>query len=626
MTPSEKPFRVPPYSQMLDVRSPSWKRRACGIVALKSVFSFWDAATPSIDALIKKGVDSGAYLRGIGWRHQGLADIAARHGFKACALDWSSLQKEKAFQNISAAAKHAPVIASIYKDFIPKKGGHLIVITGIMSGRVFYNDPDAATRVDILKSIPVKTFLRGWKMRAITAMPKKTVKVPRRRRIGILGFDKEGQSTYRFLKRTPAYRDAELWILDRNKKINVPPDAFPKLGDSYLEGLDQFDVIVRTPGVKFYAPEIQSAIKSGVEVTSLTKLFFKHARLRTKNIIGVTGTKGKGTTSTLIAKILKASGKKVFIAGNIGTPALDLLPKLTKDSWVILELSSFQLVDLIESPHIAVALMVTSEHLNWHKDIAEYRAAKANIVRFQTARDFAVLARDYPASAAYAKLTKARTFMFSKTTPVKKGAFVENGNFYFTDGVRKEKICETKILQIPGRHNWENVGAAITVAKILRVPNAVIAKTLARFTGLEHRLEFVAEKSGVRYYDDSYATTPETSIAAIAAFAVPKILILGGSSKGSDFTDLGRMITRSESIKAIIGIGAEWPRIKKQIRNPRIKLIEGCATMKTIIAAATKTARPGDVVLLSPACASFGMFKNYSDRGAQFKTIVKKLK
>jgi len=447
-----------------------------------------------------------------------------------------------------------------------------------------------------------------------------------KQKIAILGFGKEGKSSYDFFKRTAEFHGADIWILDEDKKTKIPAGAFSQLGVSYLKKLERFDVIVRSPGIKYHSPEIQSAIKNGVEVTSPTKLFFKFALEKTKNIIGVTGTKGKGTTSTLIAKILRKNGEKVFIAGNIGAPALDFIPKLTKDTWIVLELSSFQLIDLTESPHIAVALMVTSEHLNWHKDIKEYRAAKANIVRFQTARDFTILAQDYPASAAYTKLTKAEVFTFSRKTPVTKGTFVENENFYFADGKLNEKVCETKILKIPGQHNWENAGAAITVAKILRIPNAVIAKTLASFNGLEHRLEFVAEKKGVRYYDDSYATTPETSIAAIAAFKKPEIVILGGSYKGSDFSNLGKIISGSKNIKAIIGIGVEWPRIKKQIHNPRIELIEGCKNMGSVIKTAARIAQPGDVVILSPACASFGMFKNYSDRGEQFKTMVKKLK
>jgi len=447
-----------------------------------------------------------------------------------------------------------------------------------------------------------------------------------KQKIAILGFGKEGRSSYNFFKRTTQFHNAEIWILDKDKKTKVPTGTFSQLGVSYLKSLERFDMIVRSPGIKYYSPEIQNAIKNGVEVTSPTKLFFRFAREKTKNIIGVTGTKGKGTTSTLIAKILKQNGKKVFIAGNIGAPALDFIPRLTKNTWIILELSSFQLIDLTESPHIAVALMITSEHLNWHKDIKEYRAAKSNIVRFQTTHDFTVLAQDYPASAAYKNLTKAKVFNFSRTAPVSRGVFVKNGYFYFVDGKLNKKVCETKILKIPGEHNWENACAAIAVAKILRVPNTVITKALASFNGLEHRLEFVAKKNGVRYYDDSYATTPETSIAAIAAFKKPEVVILGGSYKGSNFTNLGKIISGSKNIKAIIGIGVEWPRIKKQIHNSHIKLIEGCKNMSAIVKAAAKITQPGDVVILSPACASFGMFKNYSDRGEQFKTMVKKLK
>jgi UDP-N-acetylmuramoylalanine--D-glutamate ligase len=456
-------------------------------------------------------------------------------------------------------------------------------------------------------------------------------------KIAILGFGKEGVSALAFLKRTPEFPGAEIWILDNNEGLKLPRGVFSQLGKKYLHDLERFDLIIRSPGIRYHLPELQAAIRGGVEVTSPIKLFFERCPAQ---IIGVTGTKGKGTTSTLIYKILKAAGKKVFLTGNIGGSAmgwgLDFLPKLGTRSWVVLELSSFQLMDLRQSPHIAVALMITSEHLDWHKSTREYRDAKASIVRFQSPRDFAVLAHDYPASRVFAKLTRANVFEFSRRAKLKGGTHVENGYFWFSDGWRKgatgnlpeggrkEKICAVDRLQIPGEHNWENVGAAITVAKILKIPNAVIAKTVYGFKGLEHRLEFVAEKRGVRYYNDSYATTPETTIAAIQAFAAPKILILGGSSKGSDFTELGRVIAKSKTIKGVVGIGAEWPRIKAEIRARRSELgmIEGCKNMKEIIRAANSLAAPGDVVLLSPACASFGMFKNYGDRGKQFKNFT----
>ena len=352
------------------------------------------------------------------------------------------------------------------------------------------------------------------------------------------------------------------------------------------------------------------------------------------HIVGVTGTKGKGTTTTLIYEILKAGGKKASIAGNIGKPALDILPEMDTDSWAVLELSSFQLIDLKKSPHVGVALMVTAEHLDWHKDVTEYAAAKSNIVRFQSPDDYAVLAEDYPRSIAYREITRGNVFTFSRNHPVTKGTWVEDDAFWFsgagmaggTNGAagNKEKICGTDALHIPGRHNWENASAAITVGKLLGIDNTVIAAAIEKFRGLEHRLEFVATVDGVRYYNDSYSTTPDAAQVAIEAFDAPKIVILGGSRKNSDFAKLGETISASKSIKAIIGIGVEWARIKEHIHNPNIQTIEGCKNMQEIVAAAHAIAAPEDVVILSPACASFDMFKSYTDRGDQFKAAVQK--
>jgi UDP-N-acetylmuramoylalanine--D-glutamate ligase len=450
-------------------------------------------------------------------------------------------------------------------------------------------------------------------------------------KIAILGFGREGQSLLKFLQGRGVpqkkfgidAKNSELWVLDENRNIQTPKGVHRQVGPRYLKDLERFDVIFRSPGIPYLLPQLQRARRADVTISSPTKLFFELCP--TKNIVGVTGTKGKGTTSTLIYRILKAAGKKAFLAGNIGKPALDLLPKLDRRSWVVLELSSFQLIDLDRSPHIGVALMVTSEHLDWHKTTREYVAAKANIVRFQSAKDFAVLAEDYSRSMSYARKTRAAVFTFSKRSEVRKGTGVKNGSFLFSGGKKKEKVCDVHELRIPGTHNFENAGAAITVAKIVGIGNTTIAKAIRSFKGLKHRLEFVAKVRGVRYYNDSYATTPETAEVAIAAFDTPKILILGGASKGSDFKKLGYTISRSKSIRAIIGIGAEWPRIKTHIRNPKLQVIEGCKNMHEIVRAANKVAAPGDVVLLSPACASFGMFENYTERGKQFKEAVQGL-
>jgi UDP-N-acetylmuramoylalanine--D-glutamate ligase len=439
-------------------------------------------------------------------------------------------------------------------------------------------------------------------------------------KIALLGFDREGQAALRFLAREPEFHGAEIWILDRNKDLTVPDGIHARLGENYLAGLEEFDMIFRTPGARYHSPEIQRAIAHGANVTSGTKMFFDRCPGK---IVGVTGTKGKGTTTTLIYEILKRGGK-AFIAGNIGKPALDILPDMDADSWAVLELSSFQLIDLTQSPHVGVALMVTEEHLDWHADVEEYAAAKSNIVRFQSPGDFAVLAEDYPKTAAYRAITSGDVFAFSRNHPVKKGTWVEDDAFWFSDGSSKEKICDVSALHIPGKHNWENASAAITVGKVLGIKNEDVAAAIDAFRGLEHRLEFVAEVNGVRYYDDSYSTMPDATLVAIEAFATPKILILGGSSKNADFTRLGAAITATKDIKAIIGIGVEWPRIKEHIDAAHIQLIEGCKNMQEIAAATRRSAQPEDVVILSPGCASFGMFKSYTDRGDQFKAEVRK--
>ena len=447
-------------------------------------------------------------------------------------------------------------------------------------------------------------------------------------KIAILGFDREGGAALRFIKRTPEYAGAEIWILDKNKDCTVPSGVRARLGDDYLAdgALEEFDIVFRTPGARIHLPEIRRAIARGVKITSGTKEFFDRCPGR---IIGVTGTKGKGTTTTLAYEILRAGGKKALIAGNIGKPALDILPETDTDTWAVLELSSFQLADLEKSPHISVALMITAEHLDWHTDVDDYAAAKSNIVSHQTPADFAVLAEDYPRTIPFRGLTPGTVFTFSRHHPVERGAWAENGAFWFSDGMTKEKVCSVDALHIPGKHNWENAAAAITVGKIAGVDNDAVARAVDGFRGLEHRLESVTEVDGVRYYNDSYSTTPEATQVAIEAFPdAPKVLILGGSSKRSDFTGLGETIGRAaEGIRAIIGIGAEWPRIKTAIHEPSsLNIIEGCGTMREIVAAAHAAAKPGDIVILSPACASFGMFKSYTDRGGQFKEEVRKLK
>lgn len=449
--------------------------------------------------------------------------------------------------------------------------------------------------------------------------------------IAVLGLGLEGLPNLQFLRK----KGASVWVLDKREKEHIDPEMVAaaealgakfSCGKDYLKNLSQFDGIVRSPGFWRKTPELLEAELKGVVVTSQTKLFFD---LCPAPIIGVTGTKGKGTTSSLIYEMLKAAGKDVYLGGNIGVPPLTFLDKLKSSSIVVLELSSFQLQDLTKSPHIAVMLMVTSEHLDHHASQEEYVDAKRNILRFQKKDDFAVLNRDYPASNESDIETEGKVFYVSRERETDNACFAVGDKVIIRKNGHDTEVIKTDKVKLPGRHNLENICAAVMAANLAGVNIETIAKTIESFTGLDHRLKLLGEVNGVKYYDDSFSTTPETAIAAIEAFKAPEILILGGSGKKSDFTELGKVIVRAKNIKALIGIGQEWDRIKDALKIAELGqetiLVEGAANMKQIVLAASKIAKPGDVVLLSPACASFDMFKNYKERGEEFKREVLRL-
>lgn len=426
------------------------------------------------------------------------------------------------------------------------------------------------------------------------------------RRIAVLGSGVEGKSVHTYLLKHGA--DAHMY--DSTDDIDT---------------LAAYELIVRSPGIRPDHSLLQEAAQNGVEVTSATKLFFTNSP--TKNIIGVTGTKGKGTTSTLIFEMLRASFRDAYLGGNIGTPPLDFIDQLTAESWVVLELSSFQLMDLTVSPHIAVVLMVTSEHMDWHHSKEEYVNAKAPLVAFQTDEDFVIYNSDYPNSQTIAEKSEAEPYEVSARHAVETGVYIEDGDVVLSDGGMQSTLMGTDAILLPGRHNWENVCAAAAAAYVAGVTHAQIQKATSSFVGLEHRIEPVRELKGVQYYNDSFSTVPETAIAAIAAFTEPKVLILGGSEKQSDFGELAQTIASSaDSIRGIIGIGHEWKRIKQALAEagfePRTPYVEGLSDMEEIVRAAHTLAQSGDVVLLSPACASFDMFENYKDRGKQYKEAV----
>ncbi len=461
-------------------------------------------------------------------------------------------------------------------------------------------------------------------------LPQIVTKMVAGKQIAILGLGIEGLTTLQFLTKY----GASVWVLDKRKKEELDQELYNQaerlgakffLGDNYLTNLSQYNIIFRSPGIRRKTKELLEAELKGAVVTSQTQLFFD---LCPAPIIGVTGTKGKGTTSSLIHAMLLEAGKDSYIGGNIGVPPLTFLEKLKDSSIVVLELSSFQLQDMYKSPHIAVMLMTTSEHLDHHETLEEYIDAKRNLLRFQKSTDFAILNRDYPASNESDIFTDAKVYFVSRERETDNACFVVGTTVTMRKNGMDTDIVSTDEILLPGKHNLENVCAAILAASLAGVGTTPMAKVLKTFAGLEHRLELVRELKGIRYYDDSFSTTPETAIAAIEAFDAPEILILGGSSKNADFSQLGRVIGETKNIKAIIGIGTEWERIKESLKGELGKetiLVEGAMSMQQVVKAAETIAVPGDVVLLSPACASYDMFRNYKERGEAFKKAVSHL-
>lgn len=448
------------------------------------------------------------------------------------------------------------------------------------------------------------------------------------KKVAIIGVGVEGLSTLRYLGK----QGVKVSILDKKGEEEIDKKIISEvrslgatisLGKNYLQSLDQFDVVFRSPSVRSDIPQLKRAAEKGTQITSQIKFFFD---LCEAPIIGVTGTKGKGTTASLLYEILKAEDGKVFFCGNIGKPPLDVVDRVTKNSLVILELSSFQLFDLEKSPHIAVILMITSEHLDWHKNVGEYVEAKKNITKYQNKKDLVVLNSDYEQSKLIGESGDGEKYYFSTKEEVTKGAYLKDDKIVLV-GVGSGGQIKIGSRKITGQHNLQNILAAVLTSNLLGVDCSTITQVVNNFKGLPHRLEFVGEKSQVDYYNDSASTIPETTIAAIKALKNPKILILGGSSKNSDFSLLGKEIIGG-NVKAVILMGQEAKRIKRALRDGGEflgQVVQEPCSMEEIVDKARGIAKPGDTVVLSPACASFDMFKNYQDRGDRFKLVVNSL-
>ena len=391
-----------------------------------------------------------------------------------------------------------------------------------------------------------------------------------------------------------------------------------ELGGHRQELILDADLVIPSPGVPADAPLLQFARSKGVTIWSEIELASRFLKGR---LIGITGSNGKTTTTSLIEHILRNAGFSTILAGNIGTPVISCVEKSSEKTITVAELSSFQL-ELIEKfrPNVSVFLNLTPDHLDRHHTLESYGAAKARIFENQTESDRAVLNADDPGTTPYAP-AKPQLFWFSRRQRVAQGTFVKEHDILFRREGAEEAILKLVDIPLAGAHNVENVLAAVAATRLAGAEPSAIAKGVRSFAGVEHRLEFVAEIGGVRFYNDSKATNVDATLKALDAFPGRMLIILGGKDKGSDYTLLQAPL-REKAILALL-IGAAADKIEKQIAGS--VAIEQAGTLERAVETAAHAARAGDVVLLAPACASFDQFQNYEHRGRVFKELVHQL-
>lgn len=398
------------------------------------------------------------------------------------------------------------------------------------------------------------------------------------------------------------------------------------LGEHRDEDITGADLIVVSPAVPPDNGCIHLAQEHSIPLTTEMNLVFEHCPAP---IIGITGSNGKTTTTSLIGTLLKAHDDRTLVGGNIGRSVLNDLADTSSDTRVVLELSSFQLQRLAwiaRSPHIAVVTNLSPNHLDWHGDYEAYKTAKQHILRYQHKEDIAVLNADDEAVSEWAGLCAGRVFMFSVERPVEAGCFVQGGYVLFRDETGDRRICPVDTLRLPGRHNLANALAAITVACLCDLPPSLIEDAVAAFNGVPHRLEWVGEINTVACYNDSACTTPDSTIIALKAFDTPVVLIAGGSDKGAAYDAMAEEIIRRTRAVVLIGDTADAIEAAVRARSGSPPTIARAASMPEAVARSTALTRPGDVIVLSPGCASFGLFNNFEDRGAQFKAAVEAFK
>jgi UDP-N-acetylmuramoylalanine--D-glutamate ligase len=444
----------------------------------------------------------------------------------------------------------------------------------------------------------------------------------RGKRVLVVGLARTGVATALFC----AARGAVVMATDARNETEIGDSIAPlraagvklELGGHHESSFLEQDLIIPSPGVPADAPLLQAARAKGITIWSEVELADRFLNGR---LIGITGSNGKTTTTSLVEHILRNAGFTTILAGNIGTPLIARVEQTSDKTITIVELSSFQL-ELIETfrPNISVFLNLTADHLDRHHTLEEYRRAKARIFENQTEADCAVLNADDPATTPLAP-AKPHVYWFSRKQRVAQGAFVRDNDIVFRQDGEEELVLKLADIPLAGAHNVENVLAAVVATRLAGAEPSAIAKGVRSFAGVEHRLEFTAEIGGVRYYNDSKATNVDATLKALDAFPGRILIILGGKDKGSDYTVLQKPLREKAILALLIGAAAE--KIEKQITGS--VAIERAGTIERAVEIASQAVRPGDVVLLAPACASFDQFQNYEHRGRVFKELVHQL-
>lgn len=427
--------------------------------------------------------------------------------------------------------------------------------------------------------------------------------------------------------------NARVTIFDSKESNQISVEAMQKIekygfefigGKDSLSRLKGFDIIFRSPSCMPDRPELVEAVENGAVLTSEIEMVLKLAPCK---VIGVTGTEGKTTTTTLINEIVKKSGRKTYLGGNMGKPIFTKIRNIKPENIIILELSSFQLSDMDISPDISVVTNIYPDHLNVHKSYEEYREAKKNIFKHQSENGIVVLNYDNEFTREFAKEANGKVIFFSSKEKLDDGFIYDKADGtikYCEDGVRRH-IIKKEDIKLRGIHNYENICAALAAtSSIVDVDTQI--KAIEEFTGVEHRLEFVRELNNVKWYNDSIGTSPASTIAGLNSFDEDIILLAGGSDKGLDYKEVGEAIARK--VRALILTGPTSEKIEnatKQALNGKGIEIYYTSNMQESVNLAKDIAKAGDVVLLSPASASFDLYKNFEDRGHQFKDCVNNL-